>query len=50
MDTGLLAFATNTVIRKVSAPLQAMTAAMRRLADGDNDIVIPAMGQSDELG
>ncbi|WP_425995897.1 methyl-accepting chemotaxis protein [Caulobacter sp. DWR1-3-2b1] len=47
---GLLAFATNTVIRKVSAPLQAMTAAMRRLADGDNDIVIPAMGQSDELG
>ena len=47
---GLLAFATNVVIRKVSAPLQAMTAAMRRLAGGDNNIIVPAVGQADELG
>jgi len=47
---GLMAFATNVVIAKVSTPLQAMTAAMRRLADGDNGIAIPAVGQKDELG
>jgi len=47
---GLLAFATHVVVRKVSAPLQAMTAAMRRLAGGDNEIVVPAVGQADELG
>jgi methyl-accepting chemotaxis protein len=47
---GLMAFATNVVIAKVSAPLQAMTAAMRRLAGGDNGITIPAVGQKDELG
>jgi methyl-accepting chemotaxis protein len=47
---GLMAFATNVVIRKVSSPLQAMTAVMRRLADGDNTVAIPAVGQKDELG
>jgi methyl-accepting chemotaxis protein len=47
---GLLAFATRVVIAKVCAPIQAMTAAMNRLADGDNDIVVPALGQKDELG
>ncbi|WP_426040265.1 methyl-accepting chemotaxis protein [Brevundimonas sp. TWP2-3-4b1] len=47
---GLLAFATRVVLHRVSAPLQAMTAAMRRLADGDNGITVPAVGQSDELG
>ena len=47
---GLMAFATHIVIAKVSAPLQAMTAAMRRLAGGDNDIKVPAVGQKDELG
>ena len=47
---GALAFATNIIIAKVSNPLQAMTNAMRGLADGDNAVAIPALGQRDELG
>ena len=47
---GALAFATNIIIAKVSTPLQAMTRAMRGLADGDNTVAIPALGQHDELG
>ena len=47
---GLLAFAVNVIIRKVSQPLQAMTSAMLRLSEGDNGIVVPAVGQADELG
>jgi methyl-accepting chemotaxis protein len=47
---GILAFATLVILRQVSAPLQAMTRAMRRLADGDHSIVVPALGQRDELG
>ena len=47
---GLLAFATHVVVRRVSAPLQAMTSAMLRLADGDHRITVPTVGQSDELG
>jgi methyl-accepting chemotaxis protein len=48
--TGLMIVATNVVMAKVCAPLLAMTAAMRRLADGDHDIDIPAVGRKDELG
>jgi methyl-accepting chemotaxis protein len=47
---GLTAFACFIVTSKVSTPLQAMTAAMRRLAGGDNEIQIPAAGRQDELG
>jgi methyl-accepting chemotaxis protein len=47
---GLLAFATRVVLVQITAPLQAMTGVMRRLADGDNGITVPAVGQSDELG
>ncbi len=47
---GLLAFAANVILNKVSAPLAAMTTAMRRLAGGDNAIEIPAAGRQDELG
>ena len=47
---GLMAFATNVVIAKVSSPLQAMTAAMRRLAEGDHGVTVPAVGRQDELG
>ena len=47
---GLLAFAANVILNKVSAPLQAMTNAMRKLAGGDNDIQIPAADRTDELG
>jgi methyl-accepting chemotaxis protein len=38
------------ILTRVSAPLQAMTGAMRRLAQGDNETIIPAVGQRDELG
>ena len=50
MAAGLLAFATNVVVRQVTAPIMAMTRAMNRLADGDNAVEIPAVGQRDELG
>jgi methyl-accepting chemotaxis protein len=46
----LLAFTTHMILTRVSAPLQAMTGAMRRLAQGDNETTIPAVGQRDELG
>ncbi len=47
---GVLAVTTRVILSRVSAPLQAMTAAMRRLADGDHGITVPAVGQRDELG
>jgi methyl-accepting chemotaxis protein len=46
----LIAFATHIVLARVCAPLLAMTAAMRRLADGDQQIDVPAVGRKDELG
>ncbi|WP_279482485.1 methyl-accepting chemotaxis protein [Aureimonas sp. SK2] len=36
--------------RSVARPMLAMTAAMKRLAGGDNAVAVPAMGQRDELG
>ncbi len=36
--------------RGVSKPILAITAAMRRLADGDTAIEIPSLGRSDEIG
>jgi methyl-accepting chemotaxis protein len=50
LAAGLLAFATQVIIRRVSVPLHAMTGAMRRLAAGDHGITVPAVGQRDELG
>ncbi len=38
------------VTRIISRPLVGMTGAMRALADGDHDVVIPARGRRDELG
>ncbi len=38
------------VIGTVTRPIGAMTAAMRRLADGDKTVEIPAVGQKDEVG
>ncbi|MCK5623063.1 MAG: HAMP domain-containing protein, partial [Alphaproteobacteria bacterium] len=38
------------VARRVVAPLQGMTAAMTRLAEGDMEIEIPAAGRRDEIG
>lgn len=38
------------VVRTLSAPLSAMTASMRRLADRDLATVIPSVGRGDEIG
>ena len=34
----------------IAAPITAMTAAMRRLAGGDNTVEVPATGRKDEIG
>lgn len=34
----------------IAAPVTAMTAAMRRLAGGDNSVEVPAVGRKDEIG
>ncbi|ALL15111.1 methyl-accepting chemotaxis protein [Caulobacter henricii] len=34
----------------IAAPVTAMTATMRRLADGDNEVTVPAVGRKDEIG
>ena len=47
---GAMAVAVNVVLVKVCAPLLAMTGAMRRLAEGDHGIDVPAVGRKDELG
>ncbi|WP_282187584.1 methyl-accepting chemotaxis protein [Azospirillum brasilense] len=39
-----------TMIRGVSAPIAAMTEAMRRLAGGDRTIAIPSVERKDEIG
>jgi methyl-accepting chemotaxis protein len=38
------------VQRRVTSPIAAMTAAMRRLAEGDMDTVIPGAARRDEIG
>ena len=38
------------IVRAVGRPIAAMTVAMHRLAEGDNAVPIPAMGQKDEVG
>jgi methyl-accepting chemotaxis protein len=44
---GLLA---STLGRGISRPMAAMCAAMRKLASGDFDVVLPGVGRRDELG
>lgn len=39
-----------TMIRGVSAPIAAMTEAMRRLAGGDRTVAIPSVERKDEIG
>jgi methyl-accepting chemotaxis protein/CHASE3 domain sensor protein len=36
--------------RGISRPMQAMCGAMRKLADGDFDVVLPGLGRRDEIG
>ncbi len=38
------------IIRGITRPLGAMTAAMQKLAGGDKTVVIPAQGRTDEIG
>ena len=38
------------ITRAVGRPMTAMTSAMKRLAGGDNAVVIPALAQKDEIG
>ncbi|MDB5429724.1 MAG: chemotaxis protein [Caulobacter sp.] len=39
-----------TLTRGIARPVSVMTAAMTRLAGGDNDVSIPALGRKDEVG
>ena len=47
LGVGLLAW---MIGRAVSRPLSAMTGAMRKLAEGDFDVVLPGLGRKDEIG
>ena len=46
----VLALAAWPLARSISVPIAAMTAAMRRLAAGDRQVEIPAVGRRDEIG
>jgi len=49
--TGLLCAAIGAaLVRGISRPVTAMTAAMERLAEGDTAIDVPGVGRSDEVG
>ncbi|MEO3431964.1 HAMP domain-containing methyl-accepting chemotaxis protein [Inquilinus sp. CAU 1745] len=39
-----------SISRAITKPVNAMTAAMDRLADGDLDVAVPAIGRRDEIG
>jgi len=39
-----------TITQAIGRPLGEMTAAMRRLAAGDNTVLVPAVGRKDEIG
>ncbi len=47
---GLAALAGVALMRGVANPIVAMTAVMKRLADGDHQIAVPAHGRGDEVG
>jgi methyl-accepting chemotaxis protein len=46
----LVALLATLIARGIARPMQAMTAAMRRLAEGRLDVVLPGLGRSDEIG
>jgi len=45
-----LALAGWVLARGISRPVNALTGAMRRLADGDLDVAVPALDRNDEVG
>ena len=38
------------ITRAIARPMASMTSAMRSLAQGNSDVVVPALGQTDEVG
>jgi methyl-accepting chemotaxis protein len=50
LGVAVAAFSFWIALRRVVAPLRAMTAAMKRLADNDTGVVIPGLGRHDEIG
>jgi methyl-accepting chemotaxis protein len=38
------------LINQIGVPVKALTAAMQRLAQGDNNVAIPSLGRGDEIG
>ena len=47
----VLAIAAGVILSRVIAdPVRAMTGVMRRLAEGDNDVTVPAVDRKDEVG
>jgi methyl-accepting chemotaxis protein len=52
---GFFAFALSAIMaiyvrRAITGPLAALTDAMRRLADGNFDVILPGLGRKDEIG
>jgi methyl-accepting chemotaxis protein len=46
-----LALAAGVILaRAIGSPVRAMTIVMRKLASGDNDVEVPAIGRKDEVG
>jgi methyl-accepting chemotaxis protein len=49
--TAAIALASGLLLTSgIASPVAAMTAAMRRLASGDNSVAVPAAGRKDEIG
>jgi methyl-accepting chemotaxis protein len=46
----LLALLAGLLARRISDPINSLTLAMRRLAEGDNNVAIPATEREDEVG
>jgi methyl-accepting chemotaxis protein len=46
----LATFLALALTRLVAGPVSAMTAAMRKLASGDNGVAVPGVGRKDEIG
>lgn len=50
ISLGLIGAIGMFLARSISRPIQSMSGAMRRLADGDHSIEVPALGRGDEIG
>lgn len=55
IGAGIFAFGLSVIMafyvgRAITKPLATLTDAMRRLADGDIDVILPGLGRKDEIG